>query len=432
MKKVLILTYYWPPAGGPGVQRFLKFCKYLRGFGWEPVVITPARGSYPYLDPTLEEDIPEGVNVIKTKTFEPYTLYNRLTGKKGKSVSVGMIGYRDSRSPVQYLARYIRANFFVPDARKGWMPYAYRAAKRFIRENGADAVITTGPPHSTHLAGLRLKKLGMPWVADFRDPWTTVYYNAYFPRSERTRTKDQRLENSVLAGADAVTVISPGLLEEFHGRSRQVELIFNGYDEADFQPPEKKPHEKFRITYTGNYKPNQDVPVLWEILAGVAKKDPEFAGKLELRFTGIVDPGILQSINSAGLGKYVVTEPFVPHQEAVARMQAADLLLFIVPQAENNHLILTGKIFEYMASGSRILALGPSGGDAARLLEQAGCDPMMDYFGREAIREFILRSFELWKANGGLVPAYEGEGYRQFSRKAMTGKLAGILDKLSR
>ena len=181
-RRVLILTYYWPPAGGPGVQRFLKFARYLREFGWEPVIITPADGAYPYRDESLEADVPEGIKVVRTGTREPFALYNRIIGKKGKEVPVAMTGFRDSTSLIQKLAKWVRANFFIPDARVGWKPFAIKAALNEIALGQVAGIISTGPPHSTHLAGLALKKkTGLPWIADFRDPWTTVYYNAFSP-----------------------------------------------------------------------------------------------------------------------------------------------------------------------------------------------------------------------------------------------------------
>jgi len=202
-KKALIFTYYWPPSSGPGVQRFLKFCKFLPEFDWEPIVVTPANGSYPYTDDSLLKDVSEYVKVYKTKTLEPFAIFNMLQGKKGKSVPVALIGLQDSPSIFQKLSKYIRANCFIPDARVGWKKYAIKEGSRIIQNEKIDVIITTSPPHSTHLVGLELqKKHNIPWLADFRDPWTNIYFNRKLPRTARTKAKDKALEDKVVKHAD--------------------------------------------------------------------------------------------------------------------------------------------------------------------------------------------------------------------------------------
>jgi hypothetical protein len=212
LKKALILTYYWPPGSGPGVQRWLKFCKYLPENGWEPTVITVRNGSYPYSDKTLVNDVPQKMKVIKTDTFEPFAIYNLLRGKKGKSVEVGLGSIKNQQNRFSRFANYIRANYFIPDARLGWNKYAFVAALRHIKSERPDVIITTGPPHSTHLIGQRLnKEFQIPWVADFRDPWTTIYYNSLLNRTESRKTKDQEFENSVVTSCNMLLVTTPGM-----------------------------------------------------------------------------------------------------------------------------------------------------------------------------------------------------------------------------
>jgi glycosyltransferase involved in cell wall biosynthesis len=429
-RRVLILTYYWPPAGGPGVQRFLKFARYLGEFGWEPVIITPRDGSWPYRDESLLADVPPGLRVVHTATREPFAWYNRLTGGEGKTVPVAMTGFRDSRSPVQRLAKWIRANAFIPDARVGWKPFALKAAREEIRRGGVQAIITTGPPQSTHLAGLELKRTtGLPWVADFRDPWTTVYYNAFFPRSQRTRRKDQALEDAVLRGADHVTVISSGMAEEFRDRARALTVLYNGYDEKDLYTGAPEPDERFRLAYVGNMKPNQQVPALWRALAAVAKRDAGFARQLCLHFTGSLDPGVREAIAAAGLEHNLLSDAFVAHAEATRRMAQAALLLFVVPDAPDNRRIITGKIFEYLASNTRMLSIAPTDGDAAAILNRAGRRPVLDYADQAGMEREIERAYRDWVAGGGFPLREPGGEYQQFSRRSLSGQLAALLDQ---
>lgn len=438
-KRVLILTYYWPPAGGPGVQRFLKFARYLRAFGWEPVVITPESGSYPNLDPSLEADVPKGMEIIRTATLEPFAIYNRLTGKKGKEVSVAMTGYKDNNSPVQRLAKWVRANAFIPDARVGWKRYAVAAARKRInagdRLGRIDAVITTGPPHSTHLSGLALqrKPVGgrpLPWLADLRDPWTTVYYNAFFPRTARTERVDRALENAVLREADQTVVISPGMEREFAGRAKALKVIVNGFDEEDLYTGERGPSEHFRLCYVGNMKPNQQLPELWKAAAQCCAEDEAFARDFRLHFTGSLDGSVAALIAEAGLGEHLITDGFVQHTEATKRMALAPMLLFPIPEAPDNDRILTGKIFEYLAAGNRMLSIGPTHGDAARLLAEAGKPPMLDYSDRAGMVRALRQGHADWLA-GDKRPLQDPSGdYLSFSRRALTGQLASVLDQL--
>ncbi len=429
--KVLILTYYWPPAGGPGVQRFLKFARYLGEFGWEPVIITPREGSYPYRDDTLLADVPPGLKVVHTSTREPFALYNRLTGKKGKEVPVAMTGFKESRNPIQHLAKWVRANFFIPDARVGWKPYAIRAALQEIARGDVKAIISTGPPHSTHLAGMALRKeSGLPWIADFRDPWTTVYYNAFFPRSRRTERVDQRLEDQVLQQADQVLVISSGMADEFRDRARAIEVLYNGFDEADLYTGADEASERFYLAYIGNMKPNQQVAALWRAAAACSNKSPEFKRDFCLQFTGSMDPTIAQAIAEAGLADQLEILPFVPHQQATRLMSQSSMLLLIIPDAKDNERIITGKIFEYLASQTRVLSIGPVQGDAAAILRQAGRSAMLDYGDQTSMEEALLQAHSDW-LRGGRMPLRErGGDYLRYSRRGLSEQLAEILNRL--
>ncbi|MEM9022168.1 MAG: glycosyltransferase [Bacteroidota bacterium] len=434
MRKVLIFTYYWPPSGGPGVQRFLKFCKFLGAAGWEPIVVTVRNGGYPSLDPSLEQEIPEHLVVHKTETFEPFELYNLLRGKKGKSIPVAMMGIKDSSSPFQRLARYVRANFFIPDARKGWVPYAVREARKLLKAEPVEAVITTGPPHSTHLIGRALKQAhGLPWIADFRDPWTTIYYNRFLPRSARSKVKDQALEDAVLREADGVVVVSEGLKQEFADRAANIRVIYNGYDQVDLEgedAPDAPPH--FTLAYIGNLKPNQNPPGLWQALSALVGRDKDFARDFRLKLTGNADPFVLEDIRKAGLADHLEVEGYLPHKEATRAMRQAAMLLFLIPESPKNHLILTGKLFEYLASGTPMLSVGPVEGNAARIVAEAGRDPMSAYADQEAMQEQVLHYYRHWVEAKGQAFRFElSPQVTRFSRQEQARALGQFLDTVT-
>jgi glycosyltransferase involved in cell wall biosynthesis len=332
MKKVLIITYYWPPASGSGVQRFLKFSKYLRDFGWEPVILTVKNGTYVAYDDSLLNDIPKDVKVFKTKTFEPFGFYSMLANNKA-SKSKGSTGLQKDTF-LQKLLIYIRANFFIPDARKGWYNFACKKAVEIIETEAIDAIITTGPPHSTHLIGYFLKdKIRLPWIADMRDPWTTVFYNEFFPRTKSTQKKDKNLEDLVLKSADLVTVVSKGMNYEFKDRANKIRTIYNGFDEVDFKTKESSRSSKFTITYTGNFFQSQNIELLWKCIDDLTKEDASFKENLSFNFVGNVDKQILDSLHRYNLSTFLEIEGFLPHDIAIDRMLSSSLLLLIIPNS---------------------------------------------------------------------------------------------------
>lgn len=431
-KKVLIITYYWPPASGPGVQRWLKFAKFLPALGWEPIILTPKNGSYPNVDPTLLDDVPGGLRVIYTKTVEPFSIYNRLTGQSGKGNSspVGMMGLKKTKNPIKRMAKYLRANWFIPDARKGWVPFATRAAYDLIAKEDVAAIITTGPPHSTHLIGLRLKaQLHLPWIADFRDPWVDIYYNAFLPRTKATQRRDKHLQDKVLSTADSVITVSDGLTEKFRQTAHQITTIYNGYDAHDFGGTPSPPENQFTIRYVGNLKANQNPLVLWRVLQQLCKELAGFRDRFQLHITGNIDPTVEASIHRHQLNKHLHLEGFVPHDEAIKRMQTASVLLFIIPDTLGNEVILTGKLFEYLASATPMLAIGPPAGNAAQLLADCKRTPMIAYEDETTMKRQIKGWFTQFQQGG--VPKHPGQEHLKYSREGLTHKLAQLLNTLS-
>jgi glycosyltransferase involved in cell wall biosynthesis len=429
MKRALILTYYWPPAGGPGVQRWLKFTKYLSEFEWEARILTVKDGTYSAVDHELENEVPKDILVYKTKSRDPFRFYNMLKGKKDGAVSVALININKKRSLVDRLAMYVRSNCFIPDGRKGWVPFAYREALKIIEKEHYDLIVTTGPPHSTHLAGLKLKrKTGIKWLADLRDPWTTVYYNDMLPRTARTRRTDKKLEDAVLASADMLTVVSPGMQKEFSDRNPNVKVVMNGFDLEDMSKGGtdlgSEEERVFSLTYTGNFKPNQHVPEIWDGIMELSEEYPDFEKNFKLRFVGNVDASVPEYFAERGLEDTVDLAGYVPHSEVTKIMSGSTALLFVVPQSKNNRLIITGKLFEYLASGSPVLSVGPLDGDAAAILKETGRKEMVGYADKQIFKEQLLSLYRNWKERDGKLPRLETGMLDKFSRKSSAALMA--------
>jgi glycosyltransferase involved in cell wall biosynthesis len=429
-KKALIISYYWPPGSGPGVQRWLKFCKYLPENDWEPLMVTVANGSYPSTDLSLENDIPIGMKVFKTKTLEPFTIYNALRGKKGKSVEVAMASVKGKQSNFAKFSNYVRSNFFIPDARVGWNRYAYNQAVKVIEQEKPDVIITTGPPHSTHLIGLKLKsKFNIPWVADFRDPWTTIYYNQFLLRTKNSDAKDLSFETSVLKTADAIITATPGITEDLRARSNRIETIPNGFDEADFEGIKSDQPPKFRMAYVGNLKPIQNTKTVWKAISELCSESQEFKNKFEFEITGNIADEIADALKDFGIMEQVVIKSFVPHKQAIARMLSAHVLFLPIPIDKDNTRILTGKIFEYLATKRPLLAVGPTNGNAASILTECGKAPMLEYDNLAEIKSQLRKVFSDFEASS--IPKTEGnDNYQNYSRKGTTKMLASLINSI--
>ncbi|MBP8710555.1 MAG: glycosyltransferase family 4 protein [Bacteroidales bacterium] len=421
--KVLIITYYWPPSGGAGVQRWLKFTKYLPSSGWFPEVLTvdPLYAAYPFRDDSLYGEVPVDVKVHRTKALNFFALYNR---DQSKIPHAGFASGKD-KGFKSTVSRFIRGNFFIPDPRRGWNRFAFRRASELIRSQNITHIITTSPPHSTQLIGLRLKRRfpGLKWVADLRDPWTDIYYYDMFRPSLPARMLDRNLEKRVLSRADRIITVGKTLASLLAAKTEAVagktEILPNGFDEEDFQGIVSSVPERFTITYVGTLSPAYPVRGFID-----AMKDMRINGKqVALQFVGTVPEEIrvLFPAGDEGDGPRFIS--YCEHPEAIRYMMSSSLLLLIIPDHSSNRSILTGKIFEYLATEKPILFLGPEDGDAARLLTLCGYQGIFGYDDVEGIREFILRV-----AEGKPV---KRSGYHlEYSRRALAVKLGNILDRL--
>ncbi|MCB0815302.1 MAG: glycosyltransferase, partial [Flavobacteriales bacterium] len=340
--------------------------------GWQPVVYTPENPELVAEDPGLLDDVPREAEVIKRRISEPYGLYKRLTGRGVKEkVHTAFLSEEKREGWRDRMALWVRSNFFIPDARVGWVGPSVRFLKQYLREHPVDVVVTTGPPHSMHLIGLRLKRaLGIRWVADFRDPWTNIDFYRQLKLSRSADRRHRRLEAEVLREADAVVAVGWTLADELRDLgAKQVEVITNGFDPADVPDPPEPVDERYSLVHVGSLTATRNAPGLWKALAQRCADDPEFAARFVLRFVGPVDHTVLDSIAEAGLADKVERIGPVDHAQAMREMQRARVLLLLLNDTANAKGILTSKLFEYLAVGRPILAVGPKDGDVARVLK---------------------------------------------------------------
>ena len=441
LKRLLIITYYWPPTGGSGVQRWVKFSKYLPEFGWQPVVYTPENPEQLARDESLLKDIPACAEVIKTHISEPYAIYRRLTGGKAGQEVNPVNAQRKSWK--QRLSLWIRGNCFIPDPRVGWVRPSVRFLKKYLREHPVDAVVTTGPPQSVHLIGLRLKKeLGLRWIADFRDPWTEMFYYKHLGLSAAADRRHRRLEQAVLDGADKIISVSPPVAADFQAKTKTpVVLITNGFDEADFRgeslasapgvqgfPGQKKWPEKsldtpapqrqrteIRLVHTGLFAADGNPLKLWDALAERCEADPDFRARLQIRLAGKVDAAITDAIRARGLGDNLVELGYLPHDETVREQRAADILLLPLRREPEYAKVLPGKIFEYLAARRPVLGIGQEDGAAASVLRDAAAGEMFDWDKKEELLAFLDAEHP------------QTAGIEKYTRRALTERLAEVL-----
>lgn len=375
-KKILIITYYWPPAGGPGVQRWLKFAKYLPDFGWKPIIYTPENPSYPLLDETLMKDVPENIEMVRTKIWEPYQLAEKLN-KSNKKFKAGQFDVGKNQSWKSKLSIWVRGNFFIPDARVFWVKPSVTFLEKYLKENKIDTIVTSGPPHSLHLIGLGLKNKmpDLKWVADFRDPWTEISYYKHLKLTKSSDKKHRQLESAVFKNADITLATSYTDAENFRKAGANAFCITNGFDESDSskkagENKNSQIEKAFTLSYIGVLEQLRNPENLWKALDELVKENAEFAADFKLKFVGRIDDKILHSIENSSLKNHILNLGYLAHGKAVEEMQNSDMLLITNFPNEASKGIIPGKIFEYLASGKQILSFGPDKADVAKILEE--------------------------------------------------------------
>lgn len=426
--KVLIITYYWPPAGGPGVQRWLTFVKYLREFDIEPVVYVPENPTYPLEDASLSSKIPEGITILKQPIFEPYRFAELFSKKETKTISRGIITRKEKQSLVQRMLLYIRGNFFIPDARKFWIKPSVNFLKEYLTKHNIKTIITTGPPHSVHLIGDRLKKqMDVQWIADFRDPWTTIGYHDKLKLTKRSIAKHKILEKQVLTAADQIIVTSFTTKKEFEAiANTPVSVITNGYDEEPIF--ETGLDTKFTISHIGSLLSGRNPKNLWKALHELTVENQDFSESFELQLVGAVSDEVLASIKEAGLSDFVVLKGYVSHQEAVKIQRSSQVLLLIEIDSKETQCIIPGKLFEYMVSKRPIIALGPKGADISIIIKETQSGHFFEYHEYWEIKNQLLQYFEAYQKG---VLASTVTGIEKYSRRELTHELSKHLKRIT-
>ena len=432
MRRVLIITYYWPPSGGSGVQRWLKMSKYLPENGWQPVIYTAKDAEYPVEDPSLEQDVAPEAEVIRRPIVEPYSFYKQFLGmKKGEKVKAGFINEGVKKSGwKENLSVWLRGNLFIPDARCWWVKPSVRFLKSYLKEHPVDAMISTGPPHSMHLIAKALhNKFNIPWVADFRDPWTDIDFYKDLKLTRCADKKHHRLEYQVLTEATKVVTVgwdcAKGL--ESHG-AKDVVVITNGYDDLGKicvktdENPSLRDHQSlpFTMSHIGIIGENRNPEMFWQAISELVDKN------LKIRLIGQVDNSVVESIKRNDIEKYVEIIPYIPHNQVIEEQAKSDVLLLFVNNTPNAKGILTGKIFEYMASGRPILCIGPEDGDSARILSETQTGITVDFNDKEKMKSVILDYISKFQENQLITE--RKEVVEKYSRRNLTKEFVKILN----
>ena len=436
MKRVLIISYYWPPTGGSGVQRWVKFAKYLPSEGWQPVIYTPENPEQLAVDESLAAEVPEAAEVVKTRIIEPYELYKKLLRRSGHSkeaVEVNPVNAQN-KSLLQKAAMWVRGNLFRPDPRCLWIGPSVRFLKKYLSEHPVDLIVSTGPPQSMHMIGLRLsRETGLPWIADFRDPWTKIFYFKHLSMTPATERWHKKMEKMVLDEASAVVAVSPLVQQEFQAMTdTPVELITNGFDECDFSSePCTQAYggasQEFTITHTGLFAADGNPTVLWDVLAEKCHADEAFRKLLRIKLIGKTDDQILKALKDRGLESSLINMGYQTHSVAVEQQRQASVLILPLRKEPEYRAVLPGKLFEYLASQRPILGIGQPDGAMAMIVNETGTGTVIDWNDKEGISQYIE---QCWKRHLEGRLSSDGADLSRFTRRSLTRRMAGLFDKI--
>jgi glycosyltransferase involved in cell wall biosynthesis len=434
-KRVLIIAYYWPPSGGAGVQRWLKFVKYLPEFGIKPYVYVPENGDYPIIDNSLEQEIPNDVVVVKRKIWEPFQLYRWFTGKsKGYKMASGAEFYKINMSFSERISVWVRGNFFIPDARQFWVKPSIQFLENYIQQQHIDTIVSSGPPHSMHLIALGLKKRipNLKWVADFRDPWTGIDFYHDLKLSSWADSRHKKLEYEVLSNADSVLTISKGIAQDLSALgARHTMVLPNGYDDEDFENKTRILDPYFSIVYVGTMNLSRNPDVLWRVLNRLCQQNLEFSQTLKITLIGQIDPSVIQQLQNYELQDHLIHKNYVPHADVIQYQLNAQVLLLAINQVHSAKKILTGKVFEYLATGRPIISIGPKDGDAAMVLLETGCGQTFENTDELALENYILSLFKQFQTKkDALLSDKSLEKSKKYSRKTLSKALALYLSRI--
>jgi glycosyltransferase involved in cell wall biosynthesis len=419
--KVLIITYYWPPAGGSGVQRWLKFVKYLQAFGIEPVVYTVDNGNYVKEDTSLLAEVPQNIEVLKQAICEPTKL---LFWKKNKEQKNGI-----SNVSTGGLLSFIRGNFFIPDPKIFWVQPSVNYLQKYLDKNNIDVIISTGPPHSMHLIAQKLHRQNdVKWLADFRDPWSDLYYNKDFKQRAFAKNKNKKLEDAVLKNADCILTVSATLQQEFSKTAKRVEVITNGFDTEFLESKNGRLDANFSISYIGLLPKQSNPKTLFKVLKKLCQENLAFKNDLQINFIGDISDAVKTEIEANNLVENTNFIGYVSHQKAIAFQEKSQVLLLLIPDVKNNKGILTGKLFEYLKAKRPILAIGPEEGDLATILAETKAGVVINFDADEKLEFQIMELYRKFKEEKLMVSA---TNIQKYHRKELTKNLAALLKSLN-
>lgn len=432
MKKVLIITYYWPPMGGGGVQRWLKTTKYLREFGWEPVIFTTQNGEASVSDESMIAEIPNGIETLRVPIWEPFSLYKKLLGKhKDEKIAPGMGQESKGNTSLQKLSVWVRGNVFIPDARTFWIKPSSKFLINYLETHKIDAIISTGPPHSTHLIAYNVtRKYKIPWVADFRDPWTNIDFYHKLMLTTWADKKHRKLEQKVLQHATKIVTVSWSWAKDFKKLiQREIEVITNGFDPQDFnQKGEIVLDQKFTITHTGSLNEDRNPKILWKVLKELKNEIVGFDEDLEIKFIGQLDISAITDIKHFGIETNLNRINHLPHQLVIDEIIKSQVLLLPLNDVPNIDGVVPGKLYEYLGAKRPIVCIGKPSGDAAKIILESKAGVVVDFNDDEGLKNSLTQYYELYKKQNLHI---NSEGFEKYSRKKLAGDFANLLNKIT-
>lgn len=437
-KRVLIVTYYFPPSGGPAVQRILRFLSILPSLNWKPTILTVKNGDYPVRDESLLAKIPANVEVRRTTILEPYRYYRKLTKRnEGLAVDLSSAALDGSvrKSIGERFALFLRSWFFIPDPRIGWLPFAVREGLRVLREQEIDLIFSSGPPNTVHLVAFLLKRLtGKPWVADFRDPW----FKYLMPRRSGwlPQKLDEALCRSVVKGADRVVWVSDGVRREMDLAARGLfagkdTVITNGYSQADFDGLVPEKSEQFVVTYVGSFFGRYELDAFIEAVERLMTDEEDFKRDFKLVLCGAVDASIAAKLRASTFSENVEFLGYQDHKTTLTKMVSSTLLLLYIIDSFEGRNIPTSKLFEYLGARRTVLALAPEDSDAGRILRQTGAGRIVPSAEEESIQTAVLDYYQEWRAGGSIKPTGDSAAVAIYEMHSLARRLAGIWDSLA-
>lgn len=433
MKKVLIITYYWPPMGGGGVQRWLKTTKYLREFGWEPVIFTTQNGEANVLDETAIEQLPKDIETLRIPIWEPFDIYKKLLGKKKDEKLVqGLSQEKGGNSFIQNLSVWIRGNFFIPDARKFWIKPASKFLIQYLKNNHIDTIVSTGPPHTTHMIALKVaNKTKIPWLSDFRDPWSNIDFYNKLKLTNWADKKHKRLELEVLKKSDEVVTVTWSWAEDFYRISNRMPVVItNGYDPTDFVDAGNVAlDKKFTITHAGSLNDDRNPHALWIALSEICNENIAFKKNLEIKFIGQVSSQAIAEMTQYNLINKLNKIDNLPHKEVIQQIIKSQLLLLALNDTPNIDGVVPGKLYEYIGAQRPIICIGKTTGDAAMIIRETNAGYTSDFHEIIELKKIILNYYSQYKNK---ILKVNSHNYEKYNRRLLAGQFAKELDKLYR